>query len=224
VPARRFAFHWLGYTMTEHLDPVEAEHAAFVERVAARLRSPEHLDPSFEHRLMAKVRGEGTGARKPSETERRTWWSTPRVVRLAPLTSLAVAAGVSAIFVLSGIAIGSRMSSHSPPATAVASTAGVGVKTDTVQLVRFVFVDSHAKDIELVGDFNAWTRGATKLALSGAPGVWAVSIPLPPGRHEYAFIVNGSRWTADPLAIRSSDDFGTESSVIHVGLSPKSTT
>lgn len=223
MPARRFAFHWLGYTMTEHPDPIEAERAQFIERVAARLRSPEHLDPSFEHRLMAKVRGEAAGARKPRDAERRTWWSTPRVVRLAPLTSLAVAAGVSAIFVLSGIAIGSRMSSPLRPTTS-AAIAGVHVRTDTVQLVRFVFVDSHARNIELVGDFNAWTRGATKLALSGAPGVWAVSIPLPPGRHEYAFIVNGSRWTADPLAIRSSDDFGTESSVIHVGLSPKSTT
>jgi 1,4-alpha-glucan branching enzyme len=87
---------------------------------------------------------------------------------------------------------------------------------DTVQLVRFVFVDARASSVELVGDFNEWTKGTTALKLSGAPGVWAASVALTPGRHEYAFIVNGTRWVADPLALKSSDDFGTESSVIRV--------
>jgi hypothetical protein len=208
--------------MTDHRDSIEGEDAAFVERVAAQLRSPEQLDPSFEHRLMERVRAEATAAKNPLSLKPESEWNRPRLIRLAPLATLALAAGVSAIFVLSGIAIGSRMSSPSRVTTATAT--GVPVKTDTVQLVRFVFVDSRAKSIELVGDFNEWTKGATKLALSGAPGVWAVSVPLTPGRHEYAFIVNGSKWTPDPLAIKSSDDFGTESSVIHIGLSPKSTT
>jgi 1,4-alpha-glucan branching enzyme len=95
---------------------------------------------------------------------------------------------------------------------------------DTVQLMRFVFVDPRASTVELVGDFNAWTRGSTALKLSGAPGVWAVSVALTPGRHEYAFIVNGTRWVADPLAVKTSDDFGTESSVIRVGSPGKSQT
>ncbi len=208
--------------MADHRESIEGEDPAFVERVAAQLRSPEQLDPSFEHRLMERVRAESAGARNPSSIKPESGWNRPRLFRLAPLATLAVAAGVSAIFVLSGVAIGSRMSSLSR--VTPASTTAAPVKTDTVQLVRFVFVDSRAKSIELVGDFNEWTKGATRLALSGAPGVWAVSVPLTPGRHEYAFIVNGSKWTADPLAIKSSDDFGTESSVIHIGLSPKSTT
>ena len=29
------------------------------------------------------------------------------------------------------------------------------------------------------------------------PGVWAVSVALPAGRHEYAFIVDRTRWIAD---------------------------
>ena len=76
----------------------------------------------------------------------------------------------------------------------------------------------------VLGDFNEWTRGANKLQRSGAPGVWSVAVPLSPGRHEYAFIINGSRWVADPLAVKSSDDFGTESSVIRVGAPAKSAT
>jgi hypothetical protein len=50
-----------------------------------------------------------------------------------------------------------------------------------------------------------------------------VSVALTPGRHEYAFIVDGKRWVIDPLAVKSSDDFGTESSVIRVGSDAKST-
>jgi len=86
-----------------------------------------------------------------------------------------------------------------------------------------VFVDSHARSVEIVGDFNEWTKGANTLKLSGAPGVWSASIPLSPGRHEYAFIINGTRWVADPLAVKSSDDFGTESSVIRVGAANSTT-
>jgi 1,4-alpha-glucan branching enzyme len=137
------------------------------------------------------------------------------------MTGLATAAGISAIIALSGIAVGSRISARSP---ASIRTAQSNARPDTVQLVRFVFVDSGAARVEMVGDFNEWTRGATQLKRSGAPGVWAVSVPLSPGRHEYAFIINGSRWVADPLAVKSSDDFGTESSVIRVGSPAHSAT
>ena len=133
---------------------------------------------------------------------------------------MAIAAGIAAIIAVSSIA-GSRMlmRSHESPVTAQAAPA-----PDTVHMVRFVFVDSGAASVALVGDFNEWTKGATELKRSGAPGVWTVAVPLTPGRHEYAFIINGSRWVADPLAIRSSDDFGTESSVIRVDAGAKSST
>jgi 1,4-alpha-glucan branching enzyme len=114
------------------------------------------------------------------------------------------------------------MSARSPQPAIIAQASPPA--RDTIQVVRFVFVDSGASSVALVGDFNDWTRGATRLKRSGAPGVWTVSVPLTPGRHEYAFIVNGSRWVADPLAVKSSDDFGTESSVIRIGSAGKSET
>jgi 1,4-alpha-glucan branching enzyme len=131
-----------------------------------------------------------------------------------------MAAGIAALAVLSTLAIGSRTGAADRVA---ASTPASAAKSDTVNLVRFVFVDSHARSVEIVGDFNEWTKGANTLKLSGAPGVWSASIPLSPGRHEYAFIINGTRWVADPLAVKSSDDFGTESSVIRVGAANSTT-
>jgi len=202
-------------------DNIRGEDAAFVEQVAARLRAAEYAHPSFERRLMENVRIEGSALYPVRVSSNASWWRTPRVVRLSPLTGLAMAAGISAIIALSGIALGSRISARWPAST---QTAQLNARNETVQLVRFVFADASATRVELVGDFNEWTRGTTQLKPSGAPGVWTVSVPLSPGQHEYAFIINGSRWVADPLAAKSSDDFGTESSVIRVAASPPSTT
>ena len=87
---------------------------------------------------------------------------------------------------------------------------------DTVNVVRFVFV-GQAKTVSLVGDFNAWGAQPVSLVPTGTAGTWTASVPLPSGRHEYAFIVDGQRWVADPFAPTSSDEFNTSSSIITVG-------
>lgn len=202
--------------MADYRDKLPDETAALIERVADHLRAPEHLDPSFEARLMDKVRMEARSLHPVNRGE-ASWWRRQRVVRFSPLGAVALAAGVSMFVALSTVAVGSRVRSGSDKPRAVAAVAGQPSVSDTVNLIRFVFVDSNARNVELVGDFNEWTKGTTQLKRSGAPGVWAVSVALPAGRHEYAFIVDGTRWIADPLATKSSDDFGTESSVIQVG-------
>jgi len=196
--------------------PENTEDIAFLERVAKPLRSPEFLDDSFEPRLMEKVRREAASLYPVSRsTSSASWWRTERVVRVSPLAGLAMAAGLAGIVALSSLVGGTRESPA--PAVAQNNSAPAAIAPDTVHLVRFVFVDPRATTVEIVGDFNAWTKGATRLERSAAPGVWAASVPLPAGRHEYAFIINGTRWIADPLAPKSSDDFGVESAVIHVG-------
>ena len=218
----RFAVCSMGFIMVDIFGSKDrAEDDAFAERIASALRMPERAHPSFEKRLMDKVRAEGATLYPEGATTQKSWWRRERVLRVSPIAGLALAAGISAIVALSTIAIGSRISLRKNATVAASPSAPA---KDTVQLVRFVFVDSHASSVALVGDFNEWTKGATELKLSGAPGVWAVSVPLPAGRHEYAFIVNGKRWVADPLAVKSSDEFGTESSVIRVAPLGKSET
>jgi hypothetical protein len=208
-----------------HDDSAMAKDAEFVDRIAARLHAPEQVHPTFEQRLMEKVRAEGAALYPARASSIHGWLRTEKTFRVNPLGALAVAAGIAAIIAVSGIAVGLRISAR----TSVAASNGAiqsasTAPPDTVQVVRFVFVDSGAKSVELVGDFNEWAKGSNILRRSGAPGVWSASVPLSPGRHEYAFIINGSRWVADPLALKSSDDFGTESSVIRVGTSAKSAT
>ena len=182
--------------------------AAFVERVAPPLRAPETLDPSFEARLMAVARAEAPRLYPPRP---RTWWRRPRTVRISPLAGLAVAAGLAGIVCLGTLAAVGGLGTDGPrdvPET------GAG---ETVHVVRFVLAAPGARTVTLVGDFNAWAKAATPLATAAVPGVWTVSVPLTPGRHEYAFIVDGERWVVDPWAAVVTDDFGTESSVVTVG-------
>jgi 1,4-alpha-glucan branching enzyme len=72
--------------------------------------------------------------------------------------------------------------------------------------------------VALVGDFNGWDASASPLTLTpGAAGVWETSLLLPPGRHEYAFLVDGRVWTLDPRAPQAADDdFGRANSVTMV--------
>ncbi len=210
--------------MIENRDDLPTDSSAFAERVAGPLRRPERLDPSFDDRLMRRIEIEAPVLYARTRPMTVRWWKTERMIRLSPLGAIALAAGISMFVALSTLAVGTRTWKRGAAPDATASAESATIRSDTVNLVRFVFVDSNAHRVELVGDFNEWAKGTTQLKPSGAPGVWAVSVPLSPGRHEYAFIINGSRWVADPLAVKSSDDFGTESSVIRVGASAKSST
>ena len=77
-----------------------------------------------------------------------------------------------------------------------------------------------AARVSLVGDFNDWDAARTPMRRIREGAVWTAVVPLSPGRYRYAFLVDGSRWLADPTAPAVRDDeFGTPSSVVTVGSS-----
>jgi hypothetical protein len=182
----------------------------FIERISSILRRPEHLDPTFEERLVAALRAEARGDRPErvvAPIAARSWWRRPLTVSFSPLAGLAVAASCAAI--ISVATLGAARASRAP---LVAQT-----PAETVHVVRFVFVDRAARSVALVGDFNAWQPDKSALATPSENGAWTISVPLTRGRHEYAFIVDGKRWTPDPFAPPATDEFDTNSSVITVG-------
>jgi hypothetical protein len=197
--------------MTERYNPRRESDDAFADRIARPLRTAERARDGFEDSLIDAIRAD-----KPLRplVPRRVqpwsgaWWSAS-TVRLSPIATLALAAGIAALAVLV-----TRQTSQPAPILqpAVVATAPVH---DSVTFVRFVFV-GRASSVSLVGDFNAWGAKPTVLDQT-ANGAWTTSVALPNGRHEYAFIVDGERWVADPLAPSSSDEFNTSSSVITVG-------
>ena len=85
------------------------------------------------------------------------------------------------------------------------------------EVTQFVLVAPDAKSVALVGDFNDWSFSATQLARQAGDGVWWVTIPLPPGRYRYVFVVNGTSWRRDPNAPAAEDEFGRPNSVVTIG-------
>jgi 1,4-alpha-glucan branching enzyme len=77
-----------------------------------------------------------------------------------------------------------------------------------LQSQQFIFEDSTAQSVALVGQFNDWRSDATPLVFDSTTGAWSVTVLLAPGRYEYQFLVDGSRHVADPTAATAASDFG----------------
>ena len=85
--------------------------------------------------------------------------------------------------------------------------------------VQFVLDARRAKSVVVVGDFNDWGKTAAPLQRDSTSGLWTSLVKVRPGRHVYAFLVDGSVWTLDPNAPRTKDpDYDTEQSVVMVGV------
>ena len=184
------------------------ESEEVIERIAVTLRrDATTVAPDFEARVMQRVRDESRQLRRSGVWG---WMTRSRTISVAPLGALALAAGLAGV-----VALGARDQSRAPVVLAPAAT--TLTPTSAEQLMRFVFVNPSASSVAIVGDFNDWEEGGSPLRRE-EKGVWTISIPLAPGRYHYTFVVDGTKWVADPLAPRTlEDDFGRPNSVITVG-------
>jgi hypothetical protein len=72
--------------------------------------------------------------------------------------------------------------------------------------VQFRIEAAGAGNVTLAGSFSEWEPRHEMVETQ--PGVWTLIIPLEPGVHDYAFLVDGERWVADPAAPMIDDGFG----------------
>jgi hypothetical protein len=159
------------------------------------------------------------GNDEPALDRGRRRWS----ITVAPLTGLAaasllVALGAGLMYVAMSSRAGagaSQRAAHGPSAASPQLISRTPTATDR-EVVRFELSAPRASHVALVGSFNEWNPVATPLSRDPATGKWVVSLRLPPGRHVYAFVVDGDV-TADPSAPRAADDdFGSPNSVVLV--------
>lgn len=183
--------------------------------LAEALRRPVDLGPAARARLADALAAEGTPGAPPHVRARR-WLVRPARWALPPLATIAAAAGLVVCGALGGAwASRARTGASAPPTPpAVAAAAAEG----DPRVVRFVLVAPGAAQVALVGDFNGWDAARTPMRPGGAPGMWTVELPVSAGRHVYAFVVDGTRWVADPAApLAPEDGFGSRNSVLVVG-------
>jgi len=77
-----------------------------------------------------------------------------------------------------------------------------------------------AQAVFLAGDFNGWSATAQPLS-RGDDGLWSVTLALPPGDHEYKFVVDGA-WQEDAdNPRRKPDPFGGSNSLVSIDADGK---
>ena len=162
---------------------------------------------SLDGRVMAAVR------RHAASPGRRAWrWlNTPRDVELRLRVRPWVAWGCALAAAASLALLVTRATA---PAPGVGAPARVAAR-DSV-FVRFVLYAPGAQRVAVAGTFNQWDRSAAPLVRAGTGGVWTTTLALPVGQHQYAFVVDGARWVADPAAPAVDDGFGRRNSVVAV--------
>lgn len=130
------------------------------------------------------------------------WWWAPRAVQLRPAWGLA-ALLLLLVFPVAVPQWGGETATASAPGRMV---------------VQFRLGLEGASQVALIGDFTGWDNRYALEQVS--PGVWSVAVSLEPGVYDYAFVVDGERWTLDPLAPAVADGFGGENSRVAV-LAPE---
>ena len=195
----------------------EFERDPLIEKVSDTLRSAPHVAP--DARAVARVLSAVWASPRPSAWRRfvDAW----RVPALSGFGAGAIAVGA----LLIGFVTRGALAPTEQPEPLAASGAPTGeypvqaaaFDAESMRIpTQFIFENSAAKEISLVGDFNEWKAG--DISLTRLPnGLWTATVPLPAGRHVYAYLIDGTLLMADPRAPKSGDaDYGREGSVVMV--------
>jgi len=201
-----------GYRNVPGDDPV-------VRRAIETLRALPSVDAEAVQRVVAAA----ANARVTPAAE-----DEPVVQRRSRVPILAGTIGVAAAAVLVGVVIIHEVAPSSAEhgartvATAAAPPRGFRAAAfddhDALPVPQqFVLTDATAKHASVVGDFNGWDASKAPMTRSPDGRMWSVTLLLPPGRHMYAFMVDGSL-KLDPREPTTHDpDLGVEGSVVIVG-------
>lgn len=200
----------------ERLEAVVDESLAFAREAS----TPDVRAPVMER--IAHVDAERAATPAPEEVGVAAriaaaiqWIWRPRTIRLRPAWALA---GVAALALAVGTlplgtdgvdpgAVASDSAADGEFANAVDRTTAPASDTGEPRLyVRFELDASQASSVRLAGSFTGWEPEYELAEIR--PGQWSTLVPLRPGVHDYAFVVDGERWVVDPDAIHVEDGFG----------------
>jgi len=88
-------------------------------------------------------------------------------------------------------------------------------ETSTGREVEFAYTAPKAGKVYVAGKFNDWNMTSMPMK-KGADGAWKIKVKLPPGKHEYKFVVDG-KWTQDMSCSETTlNSFGSYNCVIGV--------
>jgi hypothetical protein len=193
----------------DELSPEERASALRMERslglAASHVRTG-HA-PELVGRVMAALPQPAPAAAPRPSSARRAWawlW-TPRRIAFDLRPGAALAGAM--VFALAAVMLPVR-----GPGVPTLPIAVADAPQPPPVYVQFRLVAAGARQVELAGTFTGWKPRVEMQQTS--PGVWTALVPLRPGVHDYAFVVDGDRWVADPNAPHVDDSFGGTNSRI----------
>ena len=155
--------------------------------------------------------------RRIAEPAPVTFWSWLRKsrrfeLRLSPLSLVGALAGASLLAVMAWGWAGRERGRFVVQVPALPASASDGATV----VVRFTLVAQGARKVAVAGDFNDWDPSGTQLVNQDGNGNFVGTMRLPPGAHEYMFVVDG-QWVTDPAAAeRRPDGFGRTNAVLRL--------
>ena len=191
------------------------ERDELIERVARTLAVLPPARPAAVLEIMSAVHSRRVARR--SLPARFAGWMR------APSLSVASAAMLAAATLAIGFVSGGSFN-HTTAGFERATAGGVtsllpvadAMGAERAVPVPLVLSATGARAVAVVGDFNDWDPTATPMRRFGAGGPWTATVMAKPGRHVYAFMVDGVL-TTDPRAPTVKDiDYGGEASVLMV--------
>lgn len=185
-----------------------------VDRALAPLRAETAPDLTADvMRRVAALPAYGAApAAAPNGLLARLWAPRPVTVRVRPVFALAAAVAVLVLSFVTGPDPAVTPASAGP---AVASVDGdAAPAADGPVLVQFRLEAPEAREVRLAADFTGWQP--THALHRSETGLWTVVVAVAPGVHQYGFVVDGERWTPDPLAPQVDDGFGGSNSRLDV--------
>lgn len=133
----------------------------------------------------------------------RCWLQMPRIIAVRPL-HLASAA-VTAVLILAGSLIWLQEPSFREQPFNRPQLITVALTLD----------DGQARNVSLIGSFNGWRPEGYAMQRKTVKNRWFITIKVPPGTYEYAFLIDGRQVRPDPRAVFFKlDGFGSRNSLL----------
>jgi hypothetical protein len=193
------------------------ERDELIERVAGALKPLPQQNARATAQILAAVRARR--AQAPSRLTLVLEWMRQPTVSVASAGLLAAAALAIGFVTRGALSTPDErvlLTAASPSASVPAIIAANAPNEVRAVPVPITFDAAGAKSVSIVGDFNDWDSTASPLTRFGANGPWTATVKVMPGRHLYAFMVDG-KLVIDPRAPHTRDlDFGGDASVLMV--------
>ncbi|ABK19555.1 glycogen-binding domain-containing protein [Syntrophobacter fumaroxidans] len=183
------------------------EHPPAEDRVMQHLKEAIRRMPDIDppDLLLESVMHSVRTGRLPLRTRIMRWAGSPRSITFTPLR----VAPVAAVLVAVCLALAFHVFRN--------EKAPLAVRGDRVQVV-LALRSPEARSVAVMGSFNGWRAEPCEPRTVDGETRWTVTLQLPSGRYEYAFVVDGKKIIPDPGAgLHEEDGFGNHNAVLLVG-------